>query len=187
MRLVWGLQSWILAMGLNGQTFIESPKRWAENTQPIKYRDRSLRHGGVWSLQRPSPKSKPLAMNSHILSTRTAIVWSPKGQAQCPKEEGASHFILYPQQPLESSSQDLVIFWFFLKKKKINNLSTIVCVFDFVRPKPPSRVRRLGQKVLPCRHFEKATTFGLWPRMWKVEKPNYGFLGGNRQPLDLRP
>jgi hypothetical protein len=41
------------------------------------------------------------------------------------------------------------------KKKKVNDLLTIVWVSIHVGPKLPSRVRRLGQKALPCRHFEK--------------------------------
>jgi hypothetical protein len=51
----------------------------------------------------------------------------------------------------------------FLNEKQIDGLSTIVWVFIFVQPNLPSRVRRLGQKVLPCKHFEERQPliFGL--------------------------
>jgi hypothetical protein len=40
-----------------------------------------------------------------------------KGQAQSPKEEGASHFIPCPKQPLQSNGQDL--FFDFLNEKRL--------------------------------------------------------------------
>jgi hypothetical protein len=75
-----------------------------------------------------------------------------KGQAQSPKEEGASHFVHCPKQPLQSTVKILSVFNLFMNKN-ITSLSTIVWVFIHVRPELPSRVRRLGQKVLPCKQY----------------------------------
>jgi hypothetical protein len=86
-------------------------------------------------------------------------------------------------------------FWFFFVffcffMNKIDNLLTIVWVPIIVRTKPPSRIRCLGQKVLPCRHFEEQQP---WTLASNVKCQEVEFLvfcnlsGGNRQPLDLRP
>jgi hypothetical protein len=70
----------------------------------------------VWSLQRLSPKFKPLAMNSHSLSTWTAIVWSLQRPSLKSKPKGTSHFIPCPKQPLQSNGKYLVSDWLSLKK-----------------------------------------------------------------------
>jgi hypothetical protein len=41
-----------------------------------------------------------------------------KGQAQSPQEEGASHFIPSPKQPVQSNGQDLVHFLFIFYEKQ---------------------------------------------------------------------
>jgi hypothetical protein len=76
-----------------------------------------------------------------------------KGQAQSPKKEGASHFISWPDNPSNLTANSCQILIYFMKKKKIDSFSTIVWVFILLQPKLPSRVHRLGKKVLPCRHF----------------------------------
>jgi hypothetical protein len=81
-----------------------------------------------------------------------------KGQAQSPspKSKEGRRIPLYfmARQPLQSNGQVLSIFDLFYENKiKIDSFSTIVWVFILVQPKLPSRVHRLGKKVLPCRHF----------------------------------
>jgi hypothetical protein len=49
------------------------------------------------------------------------------------KDEGASHFIHYPKQSLQSYGQDIVSF-FLNNEKKIDGLLTIVWVSIHVRP-----------------------------------------------------
>jgi hypothetical protein len=66
-------------------------------------------------------------MNFHGLSTWKCE--ASKGQAQSPKEEGASHFIPFPKQPLQYDGQDLVGFLFYFLMKIIDGLSTIIWVF----------------------------------------------------------
>jgi hypothetical protein len=64
-------------------------------------------------------------------------------------------------QPLQSNGQDLVSFWCLWGKT--NGLSTIVWFSIHVWPKLPPRVRCLGRKILPCRHFgeRQSLDFGL--------------------------
>jgi hypothetical protein len=40
--------------GIEWSNFVKSPKKWAENTWPIRYRNWSLRLGILWGLQSPN-------------------------------------------------------------------------------------------------------------------------------------
>jgi hypothetical protein len=108
---------------------------------PIKYSKWSLQPGIVWSLQRPSPKSKP---------------------------KGASYFILCSKLPLQSNGQDLINDWFL--NEKIDGLSTIVWISIHVWPKLPSRVRHLHQKVIILKYDGLWTLTIVWrverPNSW---------------------
>ena len=99
---LYGHPSW-KAVGFNGQTLLQ-----VQRNGLIKYGGWSPWLGTMWSLQRPSSESKPLAMKSHSLSTWTVIVWSFQMSSWSPKEEGASQFIPCPKQPLQCNGQDLV-------------------------------------------------------------------------------
>ena len=89
-----------------------------------------------------------------------------------PKSKGRRSIPLYslPKQPLQSNGQDFVLFFLYifgvvhnLSMEEINGLLTIVWVSSPIRPKLPSRVRHLGQKVLSCKKFKlhRPLDFGL--------------------------
>ncbi len=137
----------------------------------MKYSNWSLWLGIVWSLQRPSSKSKPLAMNPHGFSTWMVIVWSLQRPSPKYKPKGTSHFISCPKQPLQFNGQDLVNDSFLLRKRN-DSLSTIVWVSIPVWPKLPSRVRRLLQKVIIA-NYNTLWSFAL---VWRVERRNSWFL-----------
>jgi hypothetical protein len=76
------------------------------------------------------------------------------------------HLILFHIQnnPFNLTTRILSISIFFkICEKNIDGLSTIVWVSIHVRPKLPSRVRRLHQEVLPCTNFgeRRPLDFGL--------------------------
>jgi hypothetical protein len=75
-----------------------------------------------------------------------------------------STLLIVPKQPLQSNGQDLVNYLFIYSNEKINDLLTIVWVSILVQPKLFSKVRCLGKKVLPCRHFGEHN-FELWTLM----------------------
>jgi len=139
--------------------FFDSPEKWAEKSQENIGIGAFGRAQCVRSFQRPSPKSKPLTMNSHGLSTWTAIVWSLQRPSPKSKPKGATHFNLFLAQINPSNLTANILSMIDSFMKGTESLSTIVWVSIPIQPKLASRIRRLLQKL----SFQIVTAFGLWP------------------------
>ena len=178
-------ESFVLGLFHTMAVQVESPWDWMTKLcwesrkmgwkRPIKYMNWSFRTGIVWSLQKPSPKSKPFGYELPPPLDLGGHTVKPSKVKPIERERESILVYSLPKQPLQSNDQYLVSVLIFLWKKS-NGLSTIVWVSNRVRPKLPSKVHCFGKKLLSCRHFEERRPFDFWPRVWRVNIPNYDFL-----------
>jgi hypothetical protein len=82
-------------------------------------------------------------------------VKSPNVKPKVQRKKEHPTFLLVQNNPFNLTAKILLTFSFLFLWEKIDGLMTMVWVSILVQPYLPSRVRRLGQKVLPCRHFGK--------------------------------
>jgi len=107
---------------------VERPWNWVAKTL-LRVQRNGLKIDNQWNIgigafdrawceasKGQSPKSKPLAMNSHGLSTWMAIVWSLQSPSPKSKPKGAFNFIPCPNIPSNLTTKILSMIDFLMNK-----------------------------------------------------------------------
>jgi hypothetical protein len=97
----------------------------------------------------------------------------PKAKPKVQRNKEHPTSFLAHNNPSNLMTKILSNFYCFYERKKIDGLSTIVWVSSPIQSSSP------WTKSYAMQTIWRAMAFGLWPLMWRVERPNLRFLQWN--------